>query len=113
MKQGARLPNGEYAPAPTNEYQDALSSLKIREIVSTESGHRVIGNGLKTCPICGHHDCFKFIPNSEAFICFSSECGAKGNVASFIMHLKDFNYTQASRYLLDSYLSNESTNTSN
>ncbi|MCF7922500.1 MAG: hypothetical protein K9M55_07350 [Candidatus Marinimicrobia bacterium] len=111
MKKGALLPNGEYAPLQKAKYTFDFSTLKIREIAAKETGNMVRGNGFKTCPICGHHDCFRFVPNSEAFVCFSSECGAKGSIVHFIMYVKKFNYSQAVRYLLDFYFNDDSTST--
>jgi hypothetical protein len=100
---GSLLPNGEYAPSPYSYSKPDFSQLNIRKIVAIEASVSYRPHGLKTCPICGHHDCFKFIPKTQAFICFSDKCGASGDIISFIMHLKKCRYRVACDYIIKHY----------
>lgn len=40
----------------------------------------------ETCPICGHHGCFRFYPGTNTYDCFSTSADGCGNAGGDILH---------------------------
>ncbi len=87
---------------PTHDF----STLPIREVVSNLTGQPFQVRGLKVCPLCGHKDCFKFVPNIQYFICFSSNCNKRGHVLQFVAFYKNITIREAAKYLIQTYFTN-------
>lgn len=61
------------------------------------------GKNFHTCPICGHHDCFVVYDNGNeppSFHCFSTNGGVGGTAIDYLMHTKNMNTQEATKYLI-------------
>jgi len=105
--QKSLLRGSGYAATPSS-YRHDFTKLAIRKIVSDLIGKPVQNRYVKTCPLCGHHDCFRFVPNTEYFICFSSDCLKQGHVLQFVAFYKKISIRDAADYLITTYFKQQS-----
>jgi hypothetical protein len=62
-------------------------------------------NILTTCPICGHHDCFRITPETNQWNCFSAQhTGKKGSdVIHLVQELDHVNFATALHTLTERF----------
>lgn len=68
--------------------------------------YSVSGNAIsfEPCPICGHHDCFKYFKDSNRYKCFSSDDETQGNIIDYIMATKKIERKEAVKYFITEIL---------
>lgn len=88
-------------------YRHDFDKISIRQVVGDLTGRTMCETvrGMNPCPLCGHRDCFKFIPDVQKFKCFSTDCMKSGGVLKFVEYYCKLSSKQAAKYLINTYFS--------
>ena len=92
-----------------SNYAYDFSQLEMRKVVGDVINKKLNKSvfGVNPCPLCGHSGCFKFIPETQLFKCFSTECQKTGGVLQFVMYYNNWSARETGGYLIQTYFKNK------